>query len=86
MTISKRCGIVLLVGAIGYFGLELGERLSVPGIHSFVSSGASDCWASANARQCCGGRATDSPAMRCWSVLLLRRFITELTYDRLYKP
>jgi hypothetical protein len=38
MTISKRCGIVLLVGAIGYFGLELGERLSVPGIHSFVSS------------------------------------------------
>jgi len=38
MTISKRCGIVLLVGAIGYFGLELGERLSVPGIHSIVSS------------------------------------------------
>ena len=38
MTISKRCGIVLLVAAIGYFGLELGERLSVPGIHSFVSS------------------------------------------------
>ena len=38
MTISKRCGVVLLVGAIGYFGLELGERLSVPGIHSFVSS------------------------------------------------
>ena len=38
MTISKRCGIVQLVGAIGYFGLELGERLSVPGIHSFVSS------------------------------------------------
>ena len=38
MTISKRCGIVLLGAAIGYFGLELGERLSVPGIHSFVSS------------------------------------------------
>ena len=38
MIISKRCGVVLLVGAIGYFGLELGERLSVPGIHSFVSS------------------------------------------------
>ena len=38
MTISKQCGVVLLVGAIGYFGLEFGERLSVPGIHSFVSS------------------------------------------------
>jgi len=38
MTISKQCGVVLLVGAIGYFGLEFGERLSVPGIHSLVSS------------------------------------------------
>ena len=38
MTVSKRFGIVLLAGAIGFFGLELGERLSVPGIRSFVSS------------------------------------------------
>ena len=38
MTVSKRFGIVLLVGAIGLFGLELGKRLAVPGIRSFVSS------------------------------------------------
>lgn len=38
MTVSKRFGVVLLAGAIGFFGLALGERLSVPGIRSFVSS------------------------------------------------
>jgi len=38
MTVSKRFGVVLLAGAIGFFGLALGERLSIPGIHSFVSS------------------------------------------------
>ena len=38
MTVSKRFGVVLLAAAIGFFGLELGERLSVPGIRSFVSS------------------------------------------------
>ena len=38
MTVSKRFGVVLLTGAIGFFGLALGERFSVPGIRSFVSS------------------------------------------------
>ena len=38
MTVSKRLGIILLAGIIGLGGLELGERLSIPGIHSFVSS------------------------------------------------
>ena len=38
MTVSKRFGVVLLAAAIGFFGLELGEQLSVPGIRSFVSS------------------------------------------------
>ena len=38
MTVSKRFGVVLLAGAIGFFGLALGERLSVPGIRSFVSA------------------------------------------------
>jgi hypothetical protein len=38
MTVSKRFGVVLLTGTIGFFGLALGERLSVPGIRSFVSS------------------------------------------------
>jgi hypothetical protein len=38
MTMSRRFCIVLLVGAIGLVGFELGERLSIPGIHSFVST------------------------------------------------
>jgi hypothetical protein len=36
MTISKKFGFLLLVGMIGLGGLELGERLSIPGVHSFV--------------------------------------------------
>jgi hypothetical protein len=38
MTVLQRLGIILLVGAMGLTGLELGERLGIPGIHSFVSS------------------------------------------------
>ncbi len=38
MTTSKRLSIVLLVGAIGFLGLQLGGRVLVPGIHSFVST------------------------------------------------
>jgi hypothetical protein len=38
MTKSWRLGIVLLTGAVVLFGLELGERLSIPAIHSFVST------------------------------------------------
>ena len=38
MTMSKRLGIIVLAGIIGLSGLELGERLSIPGIHSFVST------------------------------------------------
>jgi hypothetical protein len=37
MTPLKRFGIVLLAGAIALFGLELGERFSIPAMHSFVS-------------------------------------------------
>ena len=37
MTMSKRLGVVLLVGAIGLLGFELGGRLSILGIHSFIS-------------------------------------------------
>jgi hypothetical protein len=36
MTISKKFGFLLLVGMIGLGGLELGEQLSIPGVHSFV--------------------------------------------------
>ncbi len=38
MTVAKRLGIIVLAGIIGLSGLELGERLSIPGIHSFVST------------------------------------------------
>lgn len=36
MTVSKKFGFLLLVGMIGLGGLELGERLSIPGVHSLV--------------------------------------------------
>jgi len=38
MTVSKRLRIVLLAGVVAVFGVELGERLSVPGVHSFIST------------------------------------------------
>jgi len=38
MTMSKRLGVILLAGIIGLGALELGERLSIPGVHSFVST------------------------------------------------
>ena len=38
MTVSKRFGLVVLAFVLGAGGLELGERLGVPGVHSFVSS------------------------------------------------
>ena len=37
MTVSRKFGIVVLAGIIGLGALELGERLSIPGVHSFVS-------------------------------------------------
>lgn len=38
MSMSKRFGLVLLAGLSGLFALELGERLSIPGVHGFVST------------------------------------------------
>ena len=38
MTMSKRFGILVLVGAIGLIAFELGGRLSIPGVHSIVST------------------------------------------------
>jgi len=39
MTISKIFGFIMLAGIIWFVGgLELGERLSSPGVHSFVST------------------------------------------------
>ena len=36
MTFSKRLGLVLFAGIITVCMLELGERLSIPGVQSFV--------------------------------------------------
>jgi len=38
MTVSKRFGIVLMAGILGLCALELGERLSIPGVHRVISS------------------------------------------------
>ena len=38
MTVLKRLGIIVLAGIIGLGALELGERLTIPGVHGFVST------------------------------------------------
>nr|MBS0021030.1 hypothetical protein [Gammaproteobacteria bacterium] len=38
MSISKRFAIVLFGGIIGLCAFELGERISIPGVHSLVST------------------------------------------------
>jgi hypothetical protein len=38
MTVSKRLGVFLIAGIIAVCGSELGERLSIPGIHSLIPS------------------------------------------------
>jgi hypothetical protein len=38
MTMSKRFGILVLVGVIGLFAFELEGRLSIPGVHSIIST------------------------------------------------
>ena len=38
MSVSKKIGIVIVTGIIGLGGLHLGERLSLSGAHSFVST------------------------------------------------
>jgi len=38
MSMSKRLGVFLIAGIIVVCGAELGQRLSVPGVHSLISS------------------------------------------------
>jgi len=38
MTWLKRFGVFLMAGIIGLGALELGERLSIPGVHGLSSS------------------------------------------------
>ena len=37
MMTSKRLGLYLLMAIVGFGGLELGERIAVPGVYSIVS-------------------------------------------------
>jgi len=41
MSKSKRAGIFLIAGLIVIAGSEVGERLSVPGVHSVISTAES---------------------------------------------
>ncbi len=38
MSVWKKMGIVIFTGIVGLCGLGLGERLSISGVHSFVST------------------------------------------------
>ncbi len=38
MSVSKKIAIVFFTGIVGLWGLGLGERLSIPGVHSIVST------------------------------------------------
>jgi len=38
MKLLKRSGVMLIAGVIVIGGAELGERLSVPGVHSLIPS------------------------------------------------
>ena len=38
MSMSKQLGIVILTAIVSLCGLELGERISIPGVHSLVST------------------------------------------------
>jgi hypothetical protein len=38
MTVSKQIGLFLVAVSVSLFTFELGEQLSIPGIHSFTSA------------------------------------------------
>jgi len=38
MSVSKRLGVFLIAGAIIVCSAELGERFSIPGVHSLIPS------------------------------------------------
>jgi hypothetical protein len=37
MNVSRKLGIIVFAGIIMLGGFEVGERLSIPGVHSFIS-------------------------------------------------
>jgi hypothetical protein len=38
MSVSNHVAILLLTGIVGFCALELGERMSIPGVHSVIST------------------------------------------------
>jgi len=36
MTMTKRCAAFLVAGVLVILGAEMGERLSIPGVHSLI--------------------------------------------------
>ena len=38
MSVSKKIGIIIFAGIVGLYGVGLGERLLISGVHSFVST------------------------------------------------
>ena len=38
MSLSKRLGVILIAGIIVVCGSELGERSSIPGVHSLIAT------------------------------------------------
>jgi hypothetical protein len=38
MSITQKLAVLFVAGIIGLCALELGERMAVPGVHSFVSA------------------------------------------------
>ncbi len=38
MSVSKKMGIIIFAGIVGLYGVGLGERLSISGVHSLVST------------------------------------------------
>jgi hypothetical protein len=38
MTMFRKLGVLLIAAVMGFAGLELGEGLVIPGVHSFVST------------------------------------------------
>ena len=64
MTATKHLVVALLAGALGLLCLGLGERLSIPGVHGFISTADAQSRTSVNACECCRSSAALGAALR----------------------
>ena len=64
MTATKHLAVALLAGALGLLCLGLGERLSIPGVHGFISTADARVRTSVDARECCRSSAALGAALR----------------------